>query len=98
VPLGVVVEVDVDVAALGEPVLGIRGPLLQARLAVARGVLARVAVQPHVDEVARDLAPHREVRRIAHAHRDAVLAQHRGDLVVEPRAMTQLERVPDAGP
>jgi hypothetical protein len=98
VALGVVVEVDMDVAALGEPALRIGGPLLQRALAVARRVLAGVTVQPHVHELARHLAPHREVRRVAHAHGDAVAAHHRGDLVGEPAPVAQLERVTDAGP
>jgi hypothetical protein len=95
---GVVVEVDVDVTAFGEPALRIRGPRAQALLAVARRVFARVTVQPHVDHVRGDLAPHRKVRRVAHAHRDVARAQDLGDLGHEPRFVTQLERVPYVAP
>ena len=94
----VVVEVDVDVATFVEPPLGVCGPRAQRLLAIARGVLARVTVEANVDEVRRHFLPHREVGRVAHAHRDVVRAHDCGDLVGEPRLVAQLERVADIGP
>jgi len=53
-----------------------------------------VAVQADVDQIGRDLAPHRKVRCIAQADGYARLAQPRRDLGHEPRAVAHLERVP----
>jgi len=93
VTFGVVVEVDMNVEAAREPAPRVIGPRTQAALAVARRVLARVAVQAHVDEVGGDRVPERKVGRIGDARSDVAAREHARDVVGEPRAMAQLQRV-----
>jgi hypothetical protein len=97
-PFGVIVEIDVHGAVLFEPTPGPRRPFSERGLGVAGCIFPRVTVQSDVNEVGGHLVPHWPVGRIGHADGDAVILKAFGDVIIEPRFVTEFDGVPRAFP
>jgi len=90
---GVIVEIDVHGAVLFEPTPDTGYPFSERRLGVAGCIFPRVTVQSDVNEIGCHFVPHWPVGRVGDAEGDTVILKAFGDLIVEPRFVTELDGV-----
>src|SRR5437764_796408 len=90
--LGVVIEVHVDIALVGEPIAGAPSPDIELVVGILARVQMRRSVQPYVDEVGRDLLGHLPAAgAVGNDEAAVVLAQNGVELIAEVRRMTDFE-------